>query len=624
VLTKLVLREGAGWDVTRGADLRHTPFDPALFAATPSALCQGAAGLYRQLASAPDYLGWWADACGGDAPGVRRFAVETSADYWERPWEATISALSEARWPDVAMLRLVPGRSAAVAPQDVGPPLRVLVIQGQEVAEELQRLDLAAEFAALAQARASLDAAAQVMVSPLEGRSVGVADLVSALIEVKPTILWLSGHATEDPAGFLLADGTWLRPEALAASIQDAAKTSGVVPLYVVLWACKTGLKERFAAPRAAPPFIAALAAVGVSAVLATLGPLADDIAPEFAATVFGAIAAGRPLDHAVARARAELMAKQLPKAERDDWACPVVWCVDAPSENIAWSAAAAPVQRQSLARRLLREDLQPSDLDEEGKGQTIVWSHHRRIWVVNRTAGAFQVRSEWLGRVFGQQTIGQRMVIAFDFRGGSARNVLRDWASRLMRQTDGFDDPDRHLRELAAIIDQDPENGWRALCSHESMTLALVEPPEKEGWLWDALRGHAAAAIVLAESFPGDAAADDWKVEELSVVAPPAAFDPLQHPLAPALAVLAFPAAEPDLVTIDAAQAETLKQAGFPRIPPRVQGSAARVRRGYGCRRRRAAMLGTFVPGAHGRSGQDLDARKNSARTGQLSAGDS
>ena len=80
------------------------------------------------------------------------------------------------------------------------------------------------------------------------------------------------------------------------------------------------------------------------------------------------------------------------------------------------------------------------------------------------------------------------------------------------MRQTDGFDDPDRHLRELAAITDQDPENGWRALCSHESMTLALVEPPEKKGWLWDGLRGRAAAAIVLAESFPGDAAADDFK----------------------------------------------------------------------------------------------------------------
>lgn len=563
-LTKLVLREEAGWEVTRGTDLRHMPFDLALFAATPPTLRPDAIKLYRQLASAPQYLSWWADACGGTAPGLRRFAVETGAKHWERPWEATISALNEARWPDVAMLRLIPGQSAAAAPQDIGSPLRVLIIQGQQSAEELQDLDLAAELAALTQARSKLDAAAKAMVCPLEARPIGLADLVPALVDVKPTILWLSGHATDDPAGFLLADGTWLRPEGLAASIQDAAKTSGVVPLYVALWACKTGIQERFAAPRAAPSFIAALASTGVSAVLATLGPLADDIAPDFAATVFGAVAAGRPLDHAVARARAELMAKQLPSGERDDWACPVVWCVDAPAEDIEWSAEAAPVQRQGLARRLLPEGLAPSELDRGGTTQMAVWSHHRRIWVVNRSPGAFQVRSEWLGRAFAQQAISTQMVIALDFRGGSARNVLREWARRVMRQTDGFDDPDRHFRELAAIIDQDPENGWRALCDHETVTLALLEPPEMEGWLWEALREGAAAAIVLAKSFPGYAAVHEWRVEELSVAAPPAGFDPLEHTLAPALAVLAFPAAEPDLAAIDADQVEALKQAGY------------------------------------------------------------
>ncbi|UVK35804.1 CHAT domain-containing protein (plasmid) [Mesorhizobium sp. AR10] len=462
------------------------------------------------------------------------------------------------------MVRLVSGQSAAVAPQEIGAPLRVLVIQGQEVAAGLQGLDLAAELAALTLARSNLDAAAQRLVCPIDARAIGLTDLVATLVEVKPTILWLSGHATEDPAGFLLADGNWLNPCALAAAVGEAAQTSGNVPLYVVLWACKTGMNERFAAPRAAPPFVAALATTGVSAVLANLGPLADDIAPDFAATVFGTIAAGRPLDHAVARARAELMTKQLPAAERDDWACPVVWCVDAPAEDTTWSDAAAPIQRQSLARRLLPQDLLPSDLDEKGLAQTDIWAQYRRIWVVNRSASAFQVRSEWLGRVFGQQAIGHQMVLALDFRGGSARNVLRDWANRLLRQTDGFDDPDRHLRELAAIIGQDPDSGWHALCSHETVTLALLEPPEKDAWFWDDLRHGAAAAIVLAGSFPADAADDEWRVEELTVATRQADFDPLLHPLAPALAVLAFPAAEPDLAAIDAAQVEALKQAGF------------------------------------------------------------
>ncbi|QCO02837.1 CHAT domain-containing protein [Azospirillum argentinense] len=562
--TKLIWGAEPGWDATRGGSTRAVPFDAALWAAVPSTLRPGATDLYRQLATSPDYLRWWADACGGDAPGIRRFTIETPAEHWERPWEATIAALDETRWRDVAIVRLVSGQPGVISPQVIGAPLRVLVVQGLEVAPNLQDLDLDAELAALTLARTRLDAAAQTLVCPIEARQTGQADLVAALAEVKPTLLWLSGHATEDPAGFLLADGNWLTPDALAAALSDAARISGVVPLYVVLWACKTGLNERFAAPGAAPPFIRALAAAGVSAVLATLGPLADDIAPDFAATVFGAVAVGRPLDYAVARGRAALMTMQVGAGERDDWACPVVWCVDAPAEEIAWSEAAEPAQRQDLARRLLPQGLKPTDLEAGGVAQAEIWSHHRHVWVVNRLAGSFQVRSEWLSRVFGQQLISHQMVIALDFRGGSARNVLRDWAVRLLRLADGFDDPGRHFRELALTMNQDPEAGWRNLCNYESVTLALIEPLEKDDWLWDSLRSGAAAAIVLADSFSPAAAADEWRVEELTIGASLADADPLQHPLAPALAVLAFPAAERDLAAIDAAQVETLSRGGF------------------------------------------------------------
>lgn len=564
VTTNLVWRDDVGWDVTRGVDRRHVPIDAALFAAAPPSLEPQATEPYRHLARSPDYLSWWADACGGDAPGIRRFAVHTPAVHWARPWEATIASLAEARWSDVAMLRLVSGEAKGVAPQEIGAPLRTLLVQGQEVAEGLQGLDLDAERAALEQARTQLDAAVQALVSPIETRQIGQADLVAALIDVKPTILWLSGHATADPPGFLLADGHWLSPDDLAGAVKEAAQASGVVPLYVVLWACKTGLNPRFAAPRAAPPFVAALASVGVSAVLATVAPLADDIAPDFAAEVFTAIAAGRPLDHAVARARAKLMASQLPAGERYDWACPVIWCVDAPSDDIEWSDAAAAAQRQSLARRLIVDPLETAELDGAGAAQAGLWAQYRRIWIVNRSAVSFQVRSEWLARVLGLQSVTSQMVLTFDFRGGTARNVIRDWSNRLMRQTDGFDDPDRRLRELASVLSDDPESGWRALCEHETMTLALIEPSEKDPWLWESLRDGEASAIVLAETFPAEMAADDWKVEQLADPAPLPDFDPLQHSMAPALAILAYPAAEPDLVSIDAAQVETLKQSGF------------------------------------------------------------
>ena len=178
--------------------------------------------------------------------------------------------------------------------------------------------------------------------------------------------------------------------------------------------------------------------------------------------------------------------------------------------------------------------------------------------------AGVFQVRSEWLGRVMAQQRINRQMVVALDFRGGSAGNVLRDWAGRVLRVTDGFDDPGRQFRRLAALTQEDPEAGWREFCQREHFTFALMEPPEKDGWLWNTLRDAAAAAVVLSDGFPPRAAAEGWRADELTVDPAGADFDPLQHPLAAGLAVLAYPAAEPDLAAIDSVQVELLKNAGF------------------------------------------------------------
>ena len=514
-----------------------------------------------------DYLRWWADACGGDLPGIRRFVVSTPAEHWERPWESTIAALEQPRWHDVAMVRLVAGQRASVAPRDTGNPLRVLVVQGQEVGPGLAGLDLAAELEALTRARDSLDTAVKALVPPIEARSPGGPELVSALTETKPTLLWLSGHATEDPPGFLLADGTWLSPVKLAAAVDEAAKANGIVPLYVVLWACKTGLRERFLVPGAAPPFVQALAEVGVSAVLATLAPLADDIAPGLAAAVLGAVARGRPLDHAIAHGRAALMTDQLAGSDRDDWACPVVWCVDLPTNEVVWSAAAEPAQRQELARRLLPTEFAPAELDAAAEEQAETWSQHRRVWVTeptSRMTGVFQVRSEWLGRVMAQQRVNGQMVVALDFRGGAADNVLRDWAGRALRVTDGFDDPQGQFRQLAASIEKNPEAGWSELCQDEQRTVALIEPPERDDWLWKTLRNGAAAAVVLADGFPPRAAAEGWRAEELTANPAGTGFDPLPHPLAAGLAVLAFPAAAPDLAAIDPEQVKLLENAGF------------------------------------------------------------
>jgi len=561
--TLLAWRDDMGWDARRGNATNIVKVDSATWAALPDTLTPHAEKAYRAFGQRPDYLQWWASACGGTAPGIRRFAMSTPADHWERPWEATIAALEQLRWSSVSIVRIGKGPPVQ-SPQDMDVPLRVMVLQGSETGEGLDRLDLAAELQGLLDARESLDEATRSRVPPIAPRQVGKADLVAELIATKPSLLWLSGHATNDPPGFLMADGSWLTPADLAAAIRESSETNRSVPLYVVLWACRTAAGERYAAPGAAPPFIEALADVGVAGMLATLAPLADDVAIDLAAAILAGIVAGRPLDHAVARGRATLMDEQVDAGTRNDWACPVVWCTALPVGQTNWSAAADDAQRQQLARRLLAPGEAPGELDDAGRVQAGLWSEQPRTWVMERQPGPFQVRAAWLGRVMELQRTGARTVLVLDFANGSARNVIRDWAERAKRVTDGYDDPSRTFRGMLETLRTDPEAGWTLLCEQDNFTLALIEPPEQEAWLLPRLEGAPAHAVVLAGSFPAAAAEDGWRSDTLQVANGVEGVEPPDLPMAAALAVLALPAVAQDLEALDADQFARLRELGY------------------------------------------------------------
>ncbi|MEL7170356.1 MAG: CHAT domain-containing protein, partial [Bacteroidota bacterium] len=392
---------------------------------------------------------------------------------------------------------------------------------------------------------------------------VGKADLVARLIATKPSLLWLSGHATNDPPGFLMADGSWLTPADLAAAIREASETTHSVPLYVVLWACRTAVGERYAAPGAAPPFIEALANVGVAGMLATLAPLADDVAIDFAAAILAGVAAGRPLDHTVAYGRATLMDEQVEAGARNDWACPVVWCTALPLGQTDWTATPDDAQRQQLARRLLAPGEELGELDDAGRAQAGLWSEQPRTWVIERQPGSFQVRTAWLGRVMELQRTCKRAVFVLDFANGSARNVIRDWAERAKLVTDGYDDPSRTFRGMLETLRTDSEAGWTLMCKQDNFTLALIEPPEQESWLLARLKGTPAQAVVLAGSFPTAAAEDGWRSDTLQIANGVESMEPPDLGMAAALAVLALPAVAQDLEALDADQFARLRELG-------------------------------------------------------------
>jgi CHAT domain len=546
--TDLHWHDPPGWEARSGNAGRNVPFDPAAWQAAPAALGPGAVALYRQLAREGQHGPWWSDVCGGDAPGLRRFLLDLPSDHWDRPWEAMIAALDPPRWRDVSIVRRLSGPSAP-HPVEMGDQLRILVLQGSEGIGELDRIDLAAELRELERARATLDHAVQALVAPFALGRPGQAEFAGLIAHERPNILWLSGHARADPPAFLLSDGTWLTPEALAGAI-GACVTA---PLYVVLWACRTGQLQRHAAPRAAPPFIAALAGVGVAAVLATLGPLADDVAASMARTIIAQVAVGRPLDHAVAVARGELMPAQVRDGERDDWACPVVWCIDRPGDELSWAPARAPAQRQLLARKLLPEGLEPADLDAAAAAQAATWARYDRIWVTS--ASPARARADWLARVLESQRHESRAVLVFDFAGMAPAYALRDWAKVALRRIDQGDDPKGELRRHADALVVDVEQGWLGLCASAPAALVIMQPPDDSpDWLWRGLAQHGVAAIVLARDIPPARRAENWRVETLIADSHADGLVPAADALRSAMAVLAYPAERLDLENVGVA----------------------------------------------------------------------
>ena len=533
------------WEVTKGRVARRLVFAADAWAAMPTRFEGDAAQRYRDLGGTGEFGAWWRDAVGGDAPGIRRFLIDADRTHWERAWEAIVAALPEWRRERVSIISRVgnAGQFAhRVAPRE---PLRVLVLQGAPGGEGLDTLDLDSEFREVLASYEGLDAAARLVAERPVALSADRANLVRALAEFKPGVLWLSGHADRNPPRFLLADGTWLLPAELAAAIREASVKCESVPLYVVLWACRSAAPARFGTAGAAPPFVEALCREGVAAVLGTMAPLADDAAIPAARMIFEGLAGGRPLDHAVARARSELLRAQ-EGSGRDDWACIVVWCADLPPPAVAWgTTGSAHAARQSLARRLLPDGWAPTEIDVAAAGQAAIWARQRRICAVSAAAKTSAVREAWISRLLATQKIVERHVLVFDFSDLSPTSAIRDWATRTLRLTDHLDDPDRWLRTIAAIAERSPEECWSALCQSDAVTLGMLDFPSDVDWLVQGLSAGAASAFLLAARVPADGA---WEPDRILEDTGKLSVEMLENPLAQALAVLVAPADRGDI----------------------------------------------------------------------------
>lgn len=524
------------------------PFALETWNQTVPTLQPGGGAAYRELARRGKFGGWWTVVCGGMRPGVHRFRLQLPPAQWRRPWEGLIGGLGPLAWERVSIIRQLDGDVEPVQPADLDRALVVLRPEGAEAAEGFSTLNLAAERHALEAAHAALDRSVREAVAVPITVPARLPILEEALIAHRPTVLWFSGHAIDDPPGLLLADGTWMKPADLASLLDRARTQSGCTPTYVVLWACQTGSAPPFGTPTLAPAFVRALTEAGIAAVLVAQAPLDDTVARYMAGRIFTALASGQPLDHGVAHARAELMRHAEELDLTWDWMCPVVWSRGYPPPAVRWKDQRDTTARhQSIARRLLPATLARVPL--EG-APTSAWPDVPRLWVVSEAPAAEGPRVAWATRVLAHQHSTLMTVLWLDFA-SSLRTaltpdaVLRDWAKGVLRSVTHDDDPNRFLRTAAQQIQSDHAAGWRALCSSREYLLALIEPPDRDApWLWEGLRDGAARAVVLSHRPIENRAAEGWRLETM--------LEPTERPpFSPevgALAVLAYPAARRDL----------------------------------------------------------------------------
>jgi tetratricopeptide (TPR) repeat protein len=247
-----------------------------------------------------------------------RLRLSGCPELADLPWELLYDrhddwflALSD-RTPVVRYVQL-PDPPRAVP---VTLPLRVLVIRSEPA--DYPRLDLAAEWAQVAASLGDLVDAGDLAFTELAAPT--LSELRRALLRDTYHVLHYMGHGGFDAQ----RGGVLLFTDRAGRSVPVTGGDLGVMLhdhtslRLAVLNACEAGRTDP------ADPFAGVadtLVRRGIPAVIAMQFEVSDDAAVEFAPALYGALAAGRPIDAAVAEAR-----KAMYTVSPLEWATPVLY----------------------------------------------------------------------------------------------------------------------------------------------------------------------------------------------------------------------------------------------------------------------------------------------------------
>ncbi len=488
---------------------------------------------FTRIAENPGLIQWWSSATGGHGSDPVRFVLNSGKGSWQVPWELLLANVPSHRRPYISMVRR-PSGQAQTQPWSFDRPMRVQIIKGDNTGQVGSLLDLDKEIDGIQAVYRGLEAGARDCVDLLPPLAPAGEDFAQVLRDAnpKPDVLWFSGHGWARGPYFYLRGRTGkpypLDPRMLA----DALVQSGHVPVYVVFWACETAMPDpEDVDPRdptkliaRAPAFFEALMSIQVQSVLAMQAPIRDDAAITMARELFRHLAAGAPLDLAVAQSRAVMMTGVTePKPRQLDWAWPVVWDNGSAPATLQWNLPQHQVaQRQLAARNALRAGLaDPRQLDldiaEPDRDRANAWLQQPRL-LVQGDPTLDEYQDVWLRTLQAVQAASNLAVVAVELETDDRDRSLRKWAEGVLANLDLPFSPHREFRAILEQMTDDPRAAWDRLCGLDDVLIAVrdVATVQWETWLRDSALARRGPLVAFRTAPPSDTG--EWPLERIDM----------------------------------------------------------------------------------------------------------
>lgn len=439
---------------------------------------------------------WWMQKA---SQSGQLFQYDFSEGPWNIPWEMLLGMLllSEIR-PETAFVRCVG------SPKDTCDSLPTKSLRTLIIKANAQNLNLDAEINNILSAWEGLEywlreAVAKPVVVTASSQAV-----IDALREVKPNLLWFSGHGSHEGVVRL----HFSENEVVTAyDFANMFSEAGHCPEFTVFWACDTASGPAKVETRH-PELFVALREKGVAAMVGMQSPVHDFAAIAMAAHLFRGVGQGLPIEWAMARARTWLYQRDIEQLTMD-WAAPVVWSARRPVAHLDWDQVQRfRLQMQLLGTISIDEGQKGADVaneppDPDSRRRAEDWLPFRAT-IVRGDPLSIEHRLWFLRTLKGIQTISRTPVLLVDpKRERFSQNALRQWAKGLLDvlQLEKGRLPEEFFVRMD-ILREDAEIGWRRICSLPNLFLAILDPPAaSESWFWDPLFGRTEPIAVLTSA---------------------------------------------------------------------------------------------------------------------------